>query len=199
MSTSGSVGIIAKGKYTGFYNHCDSYPGGMGENVVSFIKTINKTKTGWARLKRNIAKLEEIKKGQKPTPEQIEAYKEYADLSVSNQSYEDWYCLLRNIQGLPTLIEIMKGKLKHGFLYNDFIKDSVFCEYAYVINLDDNTIEFYKGFQTEPQEGNRFGVVPRKEGDEYYPCKMVGKCSLKKIPLKWHEKFYAEDFVEDEA
>jgi hypothetical protein len=193
MGTRGSVGILLDGKFKGMYNHSDSYPGGLGDEVVSFIKEVNKTKTGWAKLKKNFRKVEEIKNNQKPTAEQIEAYKGYADLSVSNQTYEDWYCLLRNIQGVPSLTEILKGKLKHGFFANDFIKDSLFCEYAYVINLDDNTVEFYKGFQTSPQEGNRFGTEPNKTDGEYYPCAMVGKCPLNKIPKNWAEKFYKED------
>lgn len=191
MGTRGSVGIVSGGKFRGVYNHSDSYPGGLGDDVVSFVKEVNKTKTGWARLKRNIAKVEPIT-DKKPTPEEIEAYKQYADLSVSNQSYEDWYCLLRNIQGMQTFAEILKGNLKHAS-FDDFVKDSLFCEYAYVINLDDNTIEFYKGFQTSPQEGNRFGTEPSKPGGEYYPCAMVGKCPLKKIPKNWIEKFYKED------
>jgi hypothetical protein len=196
MGTRGSVGVIVDGKYLGIYNHCDSYPGGLGEEVVAFVKETVKKKTGLSSLKRNMRKVEEIKQGQEPTDEQIEAYKQYADLSVSKQTYKDWYCLLRNIQGIDTFREIAKGKLKHCSFGSDFIKDSLFCEYAYVINLDDNTLEFYRGFQKESQEGNRFGTEP---SDGYYPCKMVGKCPLKRIPKDWAKKFYAEEFAEDEV
>lgn len=202
MGTRGSIGIILEEKYTGIYNHFDSYPESLGEQVVAFVKETNKTKTGWDKLKSNMQKVEVIQHGQEPTDEQIEKYKEYSDLSVSNQSYKDWYCLLRKIQGVETLREIMKGKLFHISPANDFIKDSLFCEYAYIINLDDMTIEFYVGYQHEPQEGNRFGIEPDKESAErnpndksswYYPCKMVGKCPLKKIPKEWISKFYQEE------
>lgn len=54
---------------------------------------------------------------------------------------------------------------------NDFIKNSLFCEYAYIINLDDMILEFYVGFQKTPQLGNRFGV--EKSNEIYYPCRLV--------------------------
>lgn len=197
MSTGGSIGIILKGEYKGLLNYSDSYPGGLGEDVVAFVKKLNKTKTGWARLKRNFAKVIAVDRDTPPTSEQIERYEGYADLSVNTGLLSDWYCLLRKIQGVGMLIEILKGKLGHAVFLNDFIKDSLMCEYAYVINLDNMTIEFYGGFQTKPQEGNRFGTEPREkdEGNEeqYFPCKMVGSCKLNRIPVMWAEKFYPQD------
>lgn len=197
MSTRGEVGIILKGEYKGLYNHSDSYPGGLGEEVVAFIKAVNKTKTGWARLKRNMHKVITIDRNIKPTAEEIERYKQYANLNVSNQSYEDWYCLLRELQGVAAFVEIMKGKLKHadfGAVGKEFIKDSLSCEYAYVINLDNMTLELYKGYQEAPQEGNRFGVEKNSSG--HYPCKLMGICKLSKIPRGWEEKFYPDEFEE---
>lgn len=190
MSTRGSIGIFFKGEFKDFYNHSDSYPSGLGEEVVAFVKKVNKTKTGWDRLKKNLQRVVAIDRKVKPTAEQIENYKEYADLSVSNQSYEDWYCLLRRLQGIGMIQEIMKGKLKHAnFGGEPFIKDSLFCEYAYVINLDKMTLEFYEGFQDKkPQKGNRFGVERNKSG--YYPCRLNGECKLKAIPTNWMKKFY---------
>ena len=32
----------------------------------------------------------------------------------------------------------------------DFARDSLFCEYAYVVDLTRNTLEAYKGFQKSP-------------------------------------------------
>lgn len=67
----------------------------------------------------------------------------------------------------------------------DFIKDSLFCEYAYIINLDDEVLEFWKGFQKTPQKGNRYGTESYKpyEGcsHEYYPCKLSLTFPLKEI------------------
>jgi hypothetical protein len=58
---------------------------------------------------------------------------------------------------------------------SSFIKDSLFCEYAYIINLDTNCLEFWVGFQKEPCESNRYGT---EMSDGYYPCKMVAYYAL---------------------
>ena len=58
---------------------------------------------------------------------------------------------------------------------HNFIKDSMFCEYAYIINLDEECLEFYVGFQNEPSEYNRYGT---EKEDGCYPCKMIAYYSL---------------------
>ena len=61
---------------------------------------------------------------------------------------------------------------------SDFIKDSLFCEYAYIINLDTHDLEYWRGFQEEPDPFNRYGCDVR---DNYYPCKLLLKIPLNKI------------------
>lgn len=69
------------------------------------------------------------------------------------------------------------GKMKpyeYRQLNSLFIQDSLSCEYAYVIDIDDKKLFFYVGFQHVPQEGNRYGVEgkPCHSGDVYYPCRL---------------------------
>src|SRR3989304_6129334 len=85
------------------------------------------------------------------------------------------------LQGAKYIPEIMSGKVEHMLDGTNFIKDSLFCEYAYVIDLDKMVLELYKGFQKEPQKGNRFGEKLAKGEDTYYPCKKVGEIALKGI------------------
>jgi len=60
--------------------------------------------------------------------------------------------------------------------YNDFIKNSLFCEWAYIINLDSKELEIYKGFQKEPNN-NRYSIdAPSDRG--YYNCKLLMSISL---------------------
>ena len=60
---------------------------------------------------------------------------------------DDWYCLLRHAQGD---LNVYKNGLRYMIDNHDFIKDSLFCEYAYIINLDTKRLEFYVGFQKTP-------------------------------------------------
>lgn len=57
-----------------------------------------------------------------------------------------------------------------------FILDSLFCEYGYIINLDEKVLEFYEGFQTKPDINNRYGrecLGTLSGTNKYYPCRMV--------------------------
>lgn len=37
----------------------------------------------------------------------------FLDLSVGDQKEEDWYCLLRKVQGVASLVRIKDGGLEH--------------------------------------------------------------------------------------
>lgn len=104
----------------------------------------------------------------KPTQKQIE-YCMAHDLGVDGG---DWYWTLRPNQGCPEnwLPFIDSGSKVYMIDNLSFIKDSLFCEYAYIVNLDTDQLEFYCGFQHKPDETNRYGC---EEDRGYYPCRMV--------------------------
>ena len=179
MSTRGLYGIRKNGIDKCTYNHSDSYPSWLGRRVLKFCA--NNTVDD---LKKFFDKIELVDESIKPTEEQIKKCVDagYYNRTVSTQSVDDWYCLLRNLQGnfdeYQDLIDNDKEKTIFMTDGISFIKDSLFCEYAYIINLDDEVLEFYKGFQKEAQKGNRYGET---EEDGYYPCKLVFTISLDKI------------------
>jgi hypothetical protein len=168
MGTRGLYGVRKNGVDKCTYNHWDSYPSGLGSDVVEFCA--NNTVENLNKFFDNIVLVLE---DSIPTETQIKECQKagYVDLSVSTQSNDDWYCLLRNLQG--NFKEYQKCIDSNSKIYMtdgiDFIKESLFCEYAYIINLDDEVLEFYEGFQKEPQVGNRYGT---KEDRGYYPCKL---------------------------
>lgn len=96
--------------------------------------------------------------------------------------------MLRNAQGD---LDAYKNGLKYMIDSCGFIKDSLWCEYAYIINLDTYELEFWVGGQDKPDIYNRYGV--ERDGD-YYPCKMVASYPLVTISL---DEYLARDFVDD--
>lgn len=176
MGTRGSVGFIYNDKEYLSYNQFDSYPEGLGHDVLKFISNIN-LENGWDKFKENAQYLKNVT-GKITDNNLIEKYKKYSDLSVSNQSYSDPYCLFRKIQGSSWLTELYEGSLQDYNLNNNFIKDSLYCEYAYIINLDTMMFEYYDGFQKKPQKNSRFGTVPY---ENYYPCRLVFLYNLEYI------------------
>lgn len=51
-------------------------------------------------------------------------------------------------------IELFSGLNNNVEIYNEcrFLNDGLYCEYGYVYNLEDDSLELYRGFFKEPQE-----------------------------------------------
>lgn len=185
MSTRGLYGVRYQERDYLAYNHCDSYPNGLGNELIEELKTVS---LGW--IKKKVNKLQLVNKSMNPTPEQIAELSKFTNLGVGEQSHADWYCLLRETQG--SLIKTLEA----GYMMDDaeFIKDSLFCEFAYIINLDNNTLEFYRGFQEKPHKKGRYSHLRKirvnNEGNtyenKYYSCALKKVFPLNKLSkIKW--------------
>jgi hypothetical protein len=75
-------------------------------------------------------------------------------------------------------------------LDNNIISDR-YCDYAYIINLDDMVLEYYIGYQTKPQKGNRFGT--KSLDGEYYPCRLCSIYDLSNID----SDYIIDDIIEN--
>lgn len=140
MGTRGSFGFRVNGEDKLMYNHSDSYPSGLGLDVLAFLKAVDVS-----TLSSKAAKLKAVDNDiARPTAAQKAKCRKAGtvDLAVSQRSEDDWYCLLRNAQGdLGKLLKV--GFFEEG---NAFVLDSIFCEWAYIINLDTGKLEVYEGF-----------------------------------------------------
>jgi hypothetical protein len=78
----------------------------------------------------------------------------------------------------------------------EFAKDSLFCEYAYVIDLDKDILEVYQGFNNDPlPEGARF-TGSSDSGRDYQAVKLVASFPLGNLPENFDElqkELYPED------
>ena len=190
MGTRGLYGFRKNATDKTTYNHFDSYPSGLGSDVLKFIRNHSN-----AMMNEFYDRIIMVDEQGKPTAEEIERCiaNKAVNLSVSNQSYDDWYCLLRNVQG--DLEALCQWEFPYMTDCSDFIKDSLFCEYAYIINLDNNMLEFYQGFQSKPQEGNRYGM---EESRGYYPCKLVAEIPLARIKDANSVNEIIDEFMQEE-
>jgi hypothetical protein len=74
---------------------------------------------------------------------------------------------------------------KDGFIYLieenkiEFIKDSLFCEWAYFYDTENKIFEIWKGFQKYPDDNNPFGYKCDEDG--YYPCKRIFRGDINTI------------------
>lgn len=174
MGTRGLAGFRLNSTDYLQYSHNDSYPNALGKQ---FSSRLSKFQAGDLRaLVENVRVIDQDVVEKEPSPEDWEKYKQFADESLNRKS---WYVLLRNLQHDP-ITSIEAGVI---LLYNSFINDSLFCEWAYIANLDTEKLEIYKGFQTEIHTSGRYGTeVPNNMS--YYPCALI-----KEIPFSDLENF----------
>lgn len=69
----------------------------------------------------------------------------------------------------------------------DFAKESLFCEYAYVIDLDDNVLEVYQGFNKEPLPDSARFTGTSRDSSEYQAVKLVASFPLGNLPENFDE------------
>lgn len=154
MGTRGLVGFVVGGEVKASYNHFDSYPSGTGIEVLHWLRE-HKDDRGLDERAAAIDLIEDEESA--PTPEHLQTAAKYADPSVggpmTNTEVTTYYQLLRHAQGS------LQAYLELGFMVDSrgFADDSLFCEWAYLVNLDDRVLEVYRGFQNEDHRKGRFG------------------------------------------
>lgn len=184
MSTRGVFGFRIDGVDKLIYNQSDSYPDGLGQDIVNFL---SKYKGNFIKLIEKVRKLQPV--GQEgsgnPTSEQIAVCAKHGvtncDVDVRNaDGTPSWYQLLRGAQG--DLVKTLKVGMYEDSTY--FLADSLFCEWAYVINLDEQVFEVYEGYQKQPHEKGRYAnmELDRERQVQYYPVALVRTFPLSKLP-----------------
>jgi len=161
------------------YCHFDSYPSGLGLQVLSAARVIADNMETFRQRARDMRVVVEKEVA---THEDIAHYSEWADTSVSSGEISDWYVLLRKMQGklldnLASLIMLDAA---------DFILDSLFCEFGYIVNFDTCKLEFYAGQAVRPHDNGRYGQVspggcPWRD-HKYYGVPLVHEFDLQALP-----------------
>ena len=174
MGTRNLTYVVKNGEYKiAQYGQWDGNPSGQGQTIVEFLLN-----------EGNIRKLESIlskvryldRKGK--DKDFIELFHKNAPEWLSdsdNRTPEQirWFStyMTRNL-GAEILSNIANSKDSEIVIDNqiDFSKDSLFCEWAYIINLDTEELEIFKGFNTSPlDKSERF--YSEEIPEEYYPVK----------------------------
>lgn len=171
MGTRGAAGWRIQGEDYLTYNHYDSYPSALGLDVLAHTHIA--VGRGIGALAEAIMRCEVVDEHEQPSEEARARLAERGITSPARVSTgDDWYAWLNEAQGN------LDAYLNAGFLpiNNDFVLDSLFCEWAYVVNLDEQRLEVYEGWQTTPGRGRyvETGHVRRShDGTAYYPVTLV--------------------------
>lgn len=185
MSTSGFFGWVVDGKEYITYNHSDSHPGGLGEDVLKWLHDADHQ-----AMADRVRALTLVKANDEPTPERAKDVARWSDLHVN--SGRGWYAALRLAQGN------LEAVLTSGYLIDnhEFPLESLLAEWGYMIDLDAQTFDVYQGFQkTAPKHGRWAGLHP--EGKNWAAVERVASWPLTGLPPLSSLSKLEEDDEED--
>jgi hypothetical protein len=131
MSTRGFVGYRYKGKIHGWYNHSDSYPDGLGRDVLE--KFMKHTRSQLSTFFLKHLSLETIERGP-------------FDAGGGSKCLESRDVMDAAWDG-KGIIRVEDG--------GEFYKDGLYCEYSYIFDLDapKKTLLLFSGFGRKPSKG----------------------------------------------
>jgi hypothetical protein len=117
-------------------------------------------------MKKIFDKLVMVDDQDSPAPRTAKLYQDSLNSSVGGGIKLTWYNYLRGGQG--NLSFYKDKKHIHMIDSHEFIKDSLFCEYAYIINLDTELLEFYTGFNKNKDAKGRYAKLHSHDRDSDY-------------------------------
>jgi hypothetical protein len=196
MGTRNLTMVIHKGETKiAQYGQWDGYPSGQGLTALNFLKSMNRD-----TFERKLALI--YFGGDKEEKERDEYFKSIGSpdggLTMEQaKKYHKKYPMLTRDNGAEILNLVYKNDEKTWLTdSSDFAEDGLYCEWAYVIDLDKNTFEVYKGFNKKPmKKTERFYKSEPKDYNckgvgNYYPARLVKKYKLDNLPDK--DKFLKE-------
>lgn len=200
MGTRGAYGFRLDETDYVTYNHFDSYPDDLGREIAEAITSYLDSGKTLEQMADKVQGLKLIQdEDQEPTAEELAAFAAYRDEKVSTG--KNWYSLLRDMQG--NILEHLEAGVmidSHGFLM-----DSLFCEWAYIVNLDTGMLEVYTGFTTERvEDGGRYNFPnPNDPESEYIGVALIAEHPLTDLPSDFANQInrlaYPEEFEDEDA
>lgn len=186
MGTRHLIAVQSGGEYRiAQYGQWDGYPSGQGVGVLSFLKDENRV----AALKQNLSKVRFI--DDEKDRELLDAYDKAAPeftSSPDNRSPEQkhWFSkyITRDL-GSDILGNVAASDDEEILLINSisFAADSLFCEYAYVVDFDKGTFEIYSGFNKgSVPEGSRFSNLEPEKDSKYGIVTLAKEYKIDSLP-----------------
>lgn len=193
MGTRHLIAVQLDGQYRiAQYGQWDGYPSGQGDTVLKFLES-------WERPLFE----DKLRAASFLTDEDVAALNK----RIKEEKIDDWtrrWPELCRDAGAEILRLVEKSefgiKLKNSI---GFAAESLFCEYGYVIDLDTNKLEVFKGFQKDAlPENDRFAkAVPDDttyKAEGYFPIRMVASYPLDKLPTLKQMELDVEGPPDDE-
>lgn len=185
MGTRNLTCVVRDGEFVvAQYGQWDGYPSGQGATVLSFLQT-----TDWNEFVKRLDQVRWL------TEEEVEKINSEIDEQTEGKALPDLYPWLSRDAGADVLSYI--GNLSEGeeLALRDahaFAGDSLFCEWAYVIDVNNAELSVYRGFNQDPEADN--GIFANfddlEDSESYEPVRLVTTYNVTQLPSL--EDFIAE-------
>lgn len=188
MGTRNLTCVVEDGEFkVAQYGQWDGYPSAAGVTILADLKNTDPNELRKKVNKAQIISDEAVKDkwiecGAKPDLG-------YVSTKVTNKIKEKYPSLYRDI-GYRIIGHILRSKEPILLQLNvEFAGNSLFCEWAYVVDLDKNTLEVYRGSNNEGKidKNERFAFLnnqskPHQGENQYYPITLFKSWSLDNLP-----------------
>lgn len=206
MGTRHLIGVVADGDFKiAQYGQWDGYFSGQGATVCEFIRAQLRSPEGRSYFRNQLNKCRFIS-----SEERERLWNRIPDTKPAQNGWASYEDGKRFGQRYPSLTRDTGAKIL--FLVQQateevplsdarsFAGDSLFCEFAYILDMDNEVLEVYTGFNKKPvPEGERFSTMsPSKDDPEYYPIRLLLKMPFQDVPdtKKFIEACEAADKVQ---
>ena len=193
MGTRNLTAVFVDGEYkVAQYGQWDGYPEGQGKTCLEFARNFLANKTDREAFADKVRACSWI------TQEEIDRRNAMIKSGEVKNWGKVWPELSRDT--CSGILELVAQSDNGLLLENEigFAADSLFCEWAWVIDLDAGTFEGFEGFnqayKLTPED--RFYFLCEKARNGYYPVRLAAKWSLDNLPNE--EEFLAAFKTEED-
>lgn len=180
MGTRNLTCVYINGEYkVAQYGQWDGQPDGVGMDILKVLLNVDLNNLKQAISECHFATAEEMQQ-----------------INDLGEMWKHFYPQMsRDVGGtILTMIMFDDRRILHNHL--DFAKESLFCEWAYVVDFDSGKFEVYEGFNKQPlTENDRFYFDGHKEDNGYYPVKKIAEFDLDNLPTNGE---FLSTFAEDD-
>lgn len=193
MGTRNLITVYSNGEYkVAQYGQWDGYPSGQGIDILEFLRSCNIERFKESLHNTEWITHEEIRHRWLGYGHDIDEGDGFVSCDLADR-FDKRYPELSRDTGAK-ILNIIYGstdtvKIKNSI---DFANDSLFCEFAYCVDLDKMTFEVFEGFNNSPiDKSERFyseEATESSSGDKYYPVRIIATFDLNNLPTN-------EDFL----
>ena len=138
LGSRGLIGIKYENIFVGIANSFNAFPDKLGFWVIEFIKELLK-ENGMPKFKAKLKQLIIISGDYKPEPNLRMLFSDRGNIKIESTKVRE------DLENGEFLRRIYNGNLKKISNEIQFGYDGLFCEFAYILNLDTYKLEFYMG------------------------------------------------------